>query len=194
MANRWGKNGNSDRLYFLGLQNHCGWRLQPWNQKTLAPVLCHKRSYHNERPVQSQLEKNPCSNKGPEFPNKIYIYIYIYNFLKVRRNYIETVTMIYLGYRIKFHLYPFLSFLNSVHWTYMLNLNDIKIAWVLFLIVCSLCVLSGSGEATRTGVQAQLPHLRCRSFLSIIDNTLMTQRANRGKNKWSTFLGASMRS
>ena len=25
MANRWGKNGNGDRLYFLGLQNHCGW-------------------------------------------------------------------------------------------------------------------------------------------------------------------------
>ena len=23
MANRWGSNGNSDRLYFLGLQNHC---------------------------------------------------------------------------------------------------------------------------------------------------------------------------
>ena len=23
MANRWGKNENSDRLYFLGLQNHC---------------------------------------------------------------------------------------------------------------------------------------------------------------------------
>ena len=23
MANRWGNNGNSDRLYFLGLQNHC---------------------------------------------------------------------------------------------------------------------------------------------------------------------------
>ena len=23
MANRWGDNGNSDRLYFLGLQNHC---------------------------------------------------------------------------------------------------------------------------------------------------------------------------
>ena len=22
---KWGKNGNSDRLYFLGLQNHCGW-------------------------------------------------------------------------------------------------------------------------------------------------------------------------
>ena len=25
MANRWGKNGNSDRLYFLGLQNHSRW-------------------------------------------------------------------------------------------------------------------------------------------------------------------------
>ena len=23
MVNRWGNNGNSDRLYFLGLQNHC---------------------------------------------------------------------------------------------------------------------------------------------------------------------------
>ena len=25
------KNGNSDRLYFPGLQNHCRWWLQPWN-------------------------------------------------------------------------------------------------------------------------------------------------------------------
>ena len=24
-------NGNSDRLYFFGLQNHCRWWLQPWN-------------------------------------------------------------------------------------------------------------------------------------------------------------------
>ena len=23
MVKRWGNNGNSDRLYFLGLQNHC---------------------------------------------------------------------------------------------------------------------------------------------------------------------------
>ena len=28
MANWWGNNGNSERLYFLGLQNHCG----PWLQ------------------------------------------------------------------------------------------------------------------------------------------------------------------
>ena len=25
MANRWGNNRNSDRVYFLGFQNHCGW-------------------------------------------------------------------------------------------------------------------------------------------------------------------------
>ena len=31
MANRWGNNGNSERLYFGGLQNHCRWWLQPWN-------------------------------------------------------------------------------------------------------------------------------------------------------------------
>ena len=24
-ANRWGNSGNSDRVNFLGLQNHCGW-------------------------------------------------------------------------------------------------------------------------------------------------------------------------
>ena len=26
-----GNSGNSVRLYFLGLQNHCRWWLQPWN-------------------------------------------------------------------------------------------------------------------------------------------------------------------
>ena len=36
MANRWGNNGNSDRLFF-GLHNHHRWWLQPWNEKTLAP-------------------------------------------------------------------------------------------------------------------------------------------------------------
>ena len=33
MANRW---GNSDRLYFLGLQNHCRWQLQPCNSIQLG--------------------------------------------------------------------------------------------------------------------------------------------------------------
>ena len=35
MANRWGNNGNSDTLYFLVLQNHCRWWLQPWNKRCL---------------------------------------------------------------------------------------------------------------------------------------------------------------
>ena len=35
MANRWGNNGNSERLYFGGLQNHCRWWLYPWNKTCL---------------------------------------------------------------------------------------------------------------------------------------------------------------
>ena len=31
MASRWGSIGNSDRLYFLRLQNHCRWWPQPLN-------------------------------------------------------------------------------------------------------------------------------------------------------------------
>ena len=30
-------NGNSERLYFFGLQNNCRWWLQPWNQRMLTP-------------------------------------------------------------------------------------------------------------------------------------------------------------
>ena len=37
MASRWGNNRNSERLYFLGLQNHCRWWWQPSNLKMLAP-------------------------------------------------------------------------------------------------------------------------------------------------------------
>ena len=46
-----GNNENSDRLYFLGLQNHCEWSLQPCNYKMLAPW---KKS--NDRPRQ-QIKK-----------------------------------------------------------------------------------------------------------------------------------------
>ena len=48
MAHRWGNSGNSDRLYFLGLQNHHRWWLQPWNLKTLAPW---KKSYDQPRRI-----------------------------------------------------------------------------------------------------------------------------------------------
>ena len=61
MANRWGNNGNSGRLYFLGLQNHCRWWLQPWNWETLA---LWKKSYDKPR---WRIKKQRCyfANKGP---------------------------------------------------------------------------------------------------------------------------------
>ena len=38
--------------YFLGLQNHCRWWLQPWNKKMLAPL---KKSYDKTRqPIKEQ--------------------------------------------------------------------------------------------------------------------------------------------
>ena len=36
IVSRWGNSGNSERLYFWGLQNHCRWWLQSWNKKTLT--------------------------------------------------------------------------------------------------------------------------------------------------------------
>ena len=45
-ANRSQKSWNSDRLYFLGLQNHCRWWLQSWKLKTLAPWM---KSYDKHR-------------------------------------------------------------------------------------------------------------------------------------------------
>ena len=41
-----GEKRNSDRLHFLGLQNHCRWWLQPWNCKTFASW---KKSYDKSR-------------------------------------------------------------------------------------------------------------------------------------------------
>ena len=45
MTNRWGNNGNSEKLFLLGLQNHCRWWLQ-WNWKMLSPW---KKSYDKTR-------------------------------------------------------------------------------------------------------------------------------------------------
>ena len=60
MANRWRINGNSDRLYFLGLQNHCGQWLQPWNEKMLAPwkKSCDKPRQHIKK------QRNHFADKG----------------------------------------------------------------------------------------------------------------------------------
>ena len=58
MVNRW---GNSGRLYFFGLQNHCRWWLQPWNWKTLAPW---KKSYDQPR-QHIEKQRHYFANKGP---------------------------------------------------------------------------------------------------------------------------------
>ena len=60
MANRWRNNGNSDRLSFLGLQNHYRWWLQPWNEKTLAPW---KKSYDKPR-ERIKKQRHSFTNKG----------------------------------------------------------------------------------------------------------------------------------
>ena len=61
MANRREKSGSSDRFYFRGLQNHCGWWLQPWNWKTLAPQ---NKSYDTLR-QHIQKQRYHFANKGP---------------------------------------------------------------------------------------------------------------------------------
>ena len=61
MANRWQNNGNSDRLYFLGLQNHCRWWLQPWNWKMLTPW---KENYDQPR-QHIKKQRQHFANKSP---------------------------------------------------------------------------------------------------------------------------------
>ena len=61
MANRWGNDGNSDWLYFLGLQNHCRWWLQPWNLKMLIPW---KETYNQPR-QHIKKQRHYFVNKGP---------------------------------------------------------------------------------------------------------------------------------
>ena len=56
-----GYNGNCDRLYFTGLQNHYRQWLQPWNEMTLAPW---KKSY--DHPRQHIKKQRHCfANKAP---------------------------------------------------------------------------------------------------------------------------------
>ena len=61
MATRWGNSGNSDRLYFLGLQNRYRWWLQPWNYKSLAPW---KKSYDQPR-QHIKKQRHYFANKCP---------------------------------------------------------------------------------------------------------------------------------
>ena len=68
MANRRIKSGNSVRFYFLGLQNHCAYLPQSWNQKTVAPW---KESY--DKPTAKSLQScptlcNPIDGSPPGSP------------------------------------------------------------------------------------------------------------------------------
>ena len=73
MANRWGDSGNSDRPYFGGLQNHCGWWLQPWNKKTLTSW---KESYDQPNSILKSrhitLPTKVCLVKAMVFPVVMY--------------------------------------------------------------------------------------------------------------------------
>ena len=72
MANRWGKSGNSDRFYFLGFQNHCGWccsheikRLLLLGRKARKPRQHVKKQRHT-------LPTNVCLVKAMVFPIIMY--------------------------------------------------------------------------------------------------------------------------
>ena len=75
MANRCGENGNSDRLYFLGLQNHCRWVTAPmkltlvlWKKSYGKPRQCFKkqRHYFADKDMSSQAMVFPVVMYGCE--------------------------------------------------------------------------------------------------------------------------------
>ena len=74
MANKWGNIGNSDRLYFVGLQNCCRWWLQPWNSKKLAP--CARKTMTN---LDSILK-----GRDITFPTKVCLVSYGFSSIHVR--------------------------------------------------------------------------------------------------------------
>ena len=59
LHNKWW--GNSGRLYFFRLQNHCRWWLKPWNKKTLT---LWKKSYDQPR-QHIKKQRHYFANKGP---------------------------------------------------------------------------------------------------------------------------------
>ena len=70
MANRW---GNSVRLYFSGLQNHCRWWLQPWNKRCLflgRKVMTNLDSILKSRDIT--LPTKVCLVKAMVFPGVMY--------------------------------------------------------------------------------------------------------------------------
>ena len=73
IAKRWENNGNTDRLYFLGLQNHCRWWLQPWIKRHL--LLGRKAITNLDSILKSRditLLTKVCSVKAMVFPIVMY--------------------------------------------------------------------------------------------------------------------------
>ena len=61
MANKKRKGGSSDKFPFLGLQNHCGWWLQPWNQKMTVSW-----QESDDKPRQyTEKQRHYSADKGP---------------------------------------------------------------------------------------------------------------------------------
>ena len=68
-----GKNGNGDRLYFLELQNHCSWWLQPWNSKILSPwKKSHGKPIQHIKSRDIMLPTKDCLVKAMVFPGVMY--------------------------------------------------------------------------------------------------------------------------
>ena len=67
MANKWGNNGNIDRLLFLGLQNHCRWWLCGRKGEPLpgpkSRLLCNAQKWI--------VWDNTCGNKARDFIGKV---------------------------------------------------------------------------------------------------------------------------
>ena len=73
MANRWGNNGNSDRLYFLGIQIHCRW----WcSHEVKRHLLLRRKAMANLDSIlkkrQITLPTNTCLVKAMVFPVVMY--------------------------------------------------------------------------------------------------------------------------
>ena len=70
MANRWGKSENSDRFYFLGLQNHCRQWLQPWHLLLGRKAMTNLESILKSRDIT--LLTKVCIVKAIVFPVVMY--------------------------------------------------------------------------------------------------------------------------
>ena len=62
MANRWEKKWNSDRFYFLGLQNYCGWWFHDCKHEIKRCLLLRKKAMAN---LDSVLKKHHFASKDP---------------------------------------------------------------------------------------------------------------------------------